>query len=193
MPKPKAETPDSPGQPNKPDPIAPIELGSTKVRKKPGPAKGHGGSQIGISIDFNLVVSLASVGCTDKEIATVIGMRHEHFCRRKIEVGTYEVRDHKTKRVTDTITMTLAEACEYGREGQLKTSLRRAQYEAAMRGNPTMLIWLGKQLLGQKDIVINEMVDPLTNGTNPRERLYSSIARQAASQARKGRSPKADR
>lgn len=30
-----------------------------------------------------------------------------------------------------------------------KPSLRRAQYDLAMSGNPTMLIWLGKQWLGQ--------------------------------------------
>lgn len=30
-------------------------------------------------------------------------------------------------------------------------SLRRAQMRAAIKGNPTMLIWLGKQLLGQKE------------------------------------------
>lgn len=32
-----------------------------------------------------------------------------------------------------------------------KISLRRKQYETAMAGNPTMLIWLGKQYLAQKD------------------------------------------
>jgi len=32
-----------------------------------------------------------------------------------------------------------------------KTSLRRAQYELAMKGNCTMLIWLGKQHLEQSD------------------------------------------
>ena len=32
-----------------------------------------------------------------------------------------------------------------------KTSLRRAQFELAMKGNPTMLIWLGKQYLGQNE------------------------------------------
>ena len=32
-----------------------------------------------------------------------------------------------------------------------KTSLRRWQYEAAKRGNASLLIWLGKQYLGQKD------------------------------------------
>jgi hypothetical protein len=30
-------------------------------------------------------------------------------------------------------------------------SLRRWQIEAARKGNPTMLVWLGKQLLGQTD------------------------------------------
>lgn len=32
-----------------------------------------------------------------------------------------------------------------------KISLRRKQYEIAVKGNVTMLIWLGKQYLGQKD------------------------------------------
>lgn len=32
-----------------------------------------------------------------------------------------------------------------------RVKLRRAQYEKALEGNPTMLIWLGKQMLGQTD------------------------------------------
>jgi len=32
-----------------------------------------------------------------------------------------------------------------------KISLRHAQFKAAERGNPQMLIWLGKQYLGQKE------------------------------------------
>jgi len=32
-----------------------------------------------------------------------------------------------------------------------RISLRRKQYEVAMAGNVSMLIWLGKQTLGQKD------------------------------------------
>ena len=32
-----------------------------------------------------------------------------------------------------------------------KSSLRRKQYQIAMEGNPGMLIWLGKQLLGQRE------------------------------------------
>src|SRR6476620_3260474 len=32
-----------------------------------------------------------------------------------------------------------------------KTSLRRQQFALAMKGNATMLIWLGKQYLGQRE------------------------------------------
>jgi hypothetical protein len=34
-----------------------------------------------------------------------------------------------------------------------RTSLRRMQWDAARQGNPTMLVWLGKQYLGQSDKV----------------------------------------
>lgn len=34
-----------------------------------------------------------------------------------------------------------------------KISIRRRQFEMAMEGNVTMLVWLGKQLLGQRDQV----------------------------------------
>jgi len=33
-----------------------------------------------------------------------------------------------------------------------KTSLRRAQFRVALEGNPTMLIWLGKIHLNQKEV-----------------------------------------
>jgi hypothetical protein len=31
-------------------------------------------------------------------------------------------------------------------------SLKRKQFDMAMKGNVTMLIWLGKQTLGQRDV-----------------------------------------
>ena len=40
--------------------------------------------------------------------------------------------------------------------GRLKMSLRRKQLELANSGNPTMLIWLGKQMLDQKERSKNE-------------------------------------
>ena len=37
------------------------------------------------------------------------------------------------------------------KRGKGKISLRRKQFQVALSGNVTMLIWLGKQLLGQRD------------------------------------------
>lgn len=42
------------------------------------------------------------------------------------------------------------EMWEDAREGG-KRSLRRTQFKAALEGNPQLLIWLGKQYLGQSD------------------------------------------
>lgn len=36
-------------------------------------------------------------------------------------------------------------------KGRGRVKLRRAQMDKALEGNPTMLIWLGKQMLGQSD------------------------------------------
>jgi len=69
---------------------------------------------------------LASIGCTMKEIAV----------QTDLSVTTLE------KRFLGVI--------EKGREFS-KASLRRLQIKTAESGNPTMQIWLGKQLLGQKD------------------------------------------
>lgn len=50
----------------------------------------------------------------------------------------------------DTLERRYAASLKGGRE-RLCASLKRTQYAAAMTGNPTMLIWLGKQYLGQRD------------------------------------------
>lgn len=45
----------------------------------------------------------------------------------------------------------------YGlKRGSGKISLRRAQFAQALKGNTTMLIWLGKQYLGQGDVAIRD-------------------------------------
>jgi hypothetical protein len=79
-------------------------------------------------IDYNLVKRLASIHCTQEEIADVLGLsvrtlqRDEEFCRI-----------HKTNLAT------------------LKTLLRRWQIAAAKKGNTGMLVWLGKQYLQQRE------------------------------------------
>ena len=77
-------------------------------------------------IDLTRVIELASKGYTLNEIAAFENISH------------------------DTLTRRAAEAIKKGhqlRNGQL----RAKQYERAMAGSDTMLIWLGKQLLDQRD------------------------------------------
>ena len=45
---------------------------------------------------------------------------------------------------------------------EMKLRLRQLQWKSAEKGNAVMLIWLGKQLLGQSDIPIGEDSQPLT-------------------------------
>jgi AraC-like DNA-binding protein len=73
-----------------------------------------------------MVAKLASVGCTVGEIASVLGCNRSTLQRR------------------------FAAAIEKGFE-EGNASLRKKQFELAMTGDRTMLVWLGKQRLGQSD------------------------------------------
>lgn len=79
-----------------------------------------------IAIDAKQVHDLASVGCKVNEIAILLGCS------------------------TDTLNRRFAAELTKGKES-LKVSLRRWQLEAARKGNAALLIWLGKQMLGQSD------------------------------------------
>lgn len=72
------------------------------------------------------VLKLASLYCSDKEIAEWFGVS------------------------VDTITRRFADVLAKGR-ADLKTRIRKAQIRLALKGNAVMLIWLGKQYLGQSD------------------------------------------
>ena len=72
------------------------------------------------------VYKLATMGCPDREIAE-----------------WFEISE-STLRYNFSSYLTKARA-------QLKQRLRQAQLRAAIDGNPTMLVWLGKNLLGQSD------------------------------------------
>ena len=87
-----------------------------------------------IEIDFKLVENLCEIQCTGEEIASVLEIDYDTLNSRvKEEYGISFSEYYKKK-------------SEAG-----KMSLRRMQWKAAERGNTTMLVWLGKQYLGQKD------------------------------------------
>ena len=83
-------------------------------------------------IDIRQVEELARIGCTEPDMAAVLGVSVDTIQRRK--------------RASE-------EFCGAIKRGQATTrnSLRRLQLKKALEGNVTMLIWLGKQLLGQSD------------------------------------------
>lgn len=77
-------------------------------------------------VNEDQILTLAKLHCTHEEIAAVTGVSTKTLQRRYVHL------------------------IEKGRE-EGKASLRRMQFKKAMEGNPTMLIWLGKQHLGQAD------------------------------------------
>lgn len=77
---------------------------------------------------------MALIQCTVEEICSVLGISDSTISRRCKE-------DHK---------INIEEYIQQKANGG-RASLRRMQYKKAQEGNPTMLIWLGKQYLGQKD------------------------------------------
>lgn len=83
------------------------------------------------------VYKLAQIGCKDIEIAAWFGIDE------------------------NTLTYNFSVELIKGREN-LKQSLRRAQLSLALSGNAVMLIWLGKNILGQSENPVNsEALQPL--------------------------------
>jgi hypothetical protein len=79
---------------------------------------------------------MVRIQCTAEECASIFECSVDTLDRRLKEAGFEGFADFYKK---------------YSGEG--KASLRRAQWKAAQDGNPTMLVWLGKQVLGQRDQV----------------------------------------
>jgi hypothetical protein len=92
-----------------------------------------------IEIDEDKLEKLAALGLTNAECAAILGCS------------------------PDTLERNYKETMAWGRSHR-DASLRRRQFEIALAGNPTMLIWLGKQYLGQSD---------KTPGESPENPIYT--------------------
>jgi hypothetical protein len=77
-------------------------------------------------IDAAAVLKLAKLGCTTEEVGEFLGVSHDTISRRFAKEMSLGLADRKI-------------------------SLRRLQWKSANTGNVQMLIWLGKQYLGQSD------------------------------------------
>ena len=89
------------------------------------------------NINKELLRELSGLNCSYAEMSRLIGVAESTLTRR------------------------YAQVIKEGRE-TVKTSLKRKQYEVAMNGNPTLLIWLGKIIVGQKEKVETERDFELT-------------------------------
>lgn len=98
-------------------------------------------------IDWKTVDKLCEIQCLGEEIASIL----------EIDYDTFNLACKREKKMKFT---------EYFKQKSAggKRSLRRKQYKTAVNdGNPTMLIWLGKQWLGQTD---KKELDVTSNGDN---------------------------
>jgi hypothetical protein len=114
-----------------------------KVPKKPGET---GRKLLDISEDD--VRRLAAIDCTPREMARFFGCDEQTISRR------FSSLIEKTRART-------------------YSTLRRRQLEVAIEGHPTMLIWLGKQMLGQAESPVVAIQNNVTNVMSNAERFES--------------------
>lgn len=99
------------------------------------------GRPIYVLNEFGLttIEKLASVFCTDEEIASFMGVTVETLLNSKNKDAFLEYK----KKGLDTG----------------KATLRRKQFELGMKGNCTMLIWLGRNYLNQSENIEEDNTD----------------------------------
>ena len=125
---------------------------------------------------LNELSKLGAFQATLNEVAAWFDVAPKTIDNRLAEDTAYEFEGKQ---------LTFREIFEHGKlKG--KANLRRLQMIQAERGNPTMLIWLGKQLLGQRDNI--EVTGPnagplLTRDVSPRQLIEARIASVLAADA----------
>jgi len=99
------------------------------------------------AIDLKVVEGMASVGATNVEIAAFVGV-DEALIRRRCAPVLLKAR------------------------ASMRTRLRQAQFRTAMDGNPALLIWLGKQMLDQRE----KVADALPTSEDTAKAIVAGIA-----------------
>lgn len=107
-------------------------------------------------INWEQLEKLCALQCTGEECASVLGVNYDTLVSAIKRKG-FEGFSEYYKR--------------YSAPG--KVSLRRQQFRVAENGNATMLIWLGKQYLGQRDYKIEN----LDGSSSPLDSLVEELAR----------------
>lgn len=93
-------------------------------------------------INYKTLGNLCKLQCTGEECAAVLGIDYDTLGRSLKRDGHVNFAEFNKKHA-----------------GHGRMSLRRLQWKAANAGNVGMLIWLGKQYLGQADKVETALAD----------------------------------
>lgn len=91
-------------------------------------------------LPWDVINELAALHCTPGEIHA--------FLNKTDQTIHYNTLDQHTKR---NFNMSFGQYITTVHDASAKPKLRKLQWKAAEKGNATLLIWLGKQYLGQVD------------------------------------------
>lgn len=93
-----------------------------------------------IPIDWNRVDKLLEAGCLGTEVAAVVGIHYNTFYNKVVEKYNIGFSEYSAQK-----------------KAKGEAALREVQYDKALgiskKGDNSMLIWLGKQRLGQRESV----------------------------------------
>lgn len=116
------------------------------------------------------VENLCGIMCTGEEIASILKMDYDTLLRN----------------IKDKFNCSFSEYFKSA-SSKGKASLRRRQFKKAVEdGHPTMLIWLGKQYLGQKDKIeyegnTNLNIAPIDMSTDEKLEMIEKYKKQIES------------
>jgi hypothetical protein len=120
-------------------------------------------------INIETLRNAVRIQCTAEECAGLLQVSEDTIDRRLREEGYEGFADFYKS---------------HSAEG--KASLRRQQWKAAEAGNPTMLVWLGKQWLGQRDQVSvdntssDRSMSPKGSDADALEQIHARLDRLAS-------------
>lgn len=111
--------------------VQPSKRPAVKKAKKKAVNKGGAPKK---PIDYKKLDAMCAIQCTGEECAAILDVSYEHLNNQLKKDGNGGFLDYFKQKSANG-----------------KMSLRRKQFDLASSGNPTMLIWLGKQWLGQAE------------------------------------------
>lgn len=114
--------------------------------------------------DYVTAIRLAARMCSNRDIASIMGVDEATIRRRLKDDAEFAASIEKAR-------------------AECRSSLLMKQFEVAMSGDRTMLIWCGKQHLGQSDKV-EEKIE-VTENVDTREELDNLLASIASKQTKK--------